>query len=184
MQNIFAETLTFTSIVAILIAIIKGVSLIKKPKIEKQILVDEQKIILHITQFVILTLFCSVFILSFLEQYTGDKISNYKNDSNAMLQILSSGLMLGFLVAYIIYLIYTLAIMNSKKHYINHSKYGKIYIIKSLDAERILLSNFDYETEGRFQLILKKDDVFEYKILRDGKKHLKIRKRTTENKNK
>lgn len=177
MKSLIFDTLTFTAIAAILVAIIRGVSLIKKPKIEKLVLADEQKIILHIFQFIMLTLICTVFSLNFLELYTGDKISNYKDDSNTLLQIIINGLILGGLVAYFIYIVYAIAIMNAKKYYINHTKYGQLYILKSVDSDRILLSNVDYETEERFQLILKKDVVFEHKIIRENKKKVGIKRK-------
>jgi len=161
------DIISFTAIVAVLTAIIKGISLVKKPNIEKKLLEDEQKVALHIFQFIIATIIFTFLAIFIIEAFTGDKLLNYKNDVAEFSKILFSLLLLGLMSAYTFYLIYSLIMIFSKNYYIEHKIHGKLFLIKPINSDRILLSNLDYNSENTHWIILKKDEVFEYIIYKD-----------------
>ncbi|RCX19730.1 hypothetical protein DFP94_104184 [Fontibacillus phaseoli] len=141
-MELTSKVFNYTFISLSLITFIRAIVLLRKSKIERVLLSEDKRILIYIVRFLFLTLVFSVFSMFMLILVYDQKVSVTNN--NDLLAIVLSALLLGFFITMIVYL-YTPMISylygKSRYYFINHEDHGKLYILRMISTDQVMLSD-------------------------------------------
>lgn len=153
-----------------------SIVLVNRRPIERVFLSDIQNAMYYPAMYLILTIIIVpiVFFVSFLMWLI-------EGEPTIPLQLLLLPLAIGAICSYIICMmiaIFRELFRPSYHYYIHHEKHGKLYLIKSHDKEKMLLSNRSSITnnKGDFELLETRQNLLSRKIYRETeRKNCKLR---------